>query len=192
MGLRTRDMILTGLFAALTAVGAFIKIPTPLVPFTLQAVFSLYAGFFLGPRLGAMSQLLYVAVGLAGLPVFTGGGGIGYVLNPSFGYLLGFILCAYLAGKIIEGRKEIRLARLFAASLAGLFAVYLIGVPYLYWIMNLTAKAGSEISFSDALAWGLTPFIPVDLIKAAITAITAVKIVPLLRRYGLTVKPFDR
>lgn len=72
----TRDLILVAIFAALTAIGAFIKIPVPYVPFTLQYLFCALAGMILGSKLGALSQIVYVAIGLAGLPVFTEGGGI--------------------------------------------------------------------------------------------------------------------
>jgi len=98
----TRDLILVALFAALTAVGAFIKIPIPYVPFTLQYFFCALAGIILGSKLGALSQIIYVAVGLVGAPVFTDGGGITYIFKPTFGYLIGFIVAAYVIGKIRE------------------------------------------------------------------------------------------
>ena len=89
--MKTREMILTGLFAALTAVGAFIKVPVPVCPFTLQFLFTTLAGVLLGGKLGACAVGIYVMLGLAGLPIFAGGGGISYVLQPTFGYLIGFI-----------------------------------------------------------------------------------------------------
>lgn len=90
------------MFAALTAIGAFIKIPLPVVPFTLQIIFVFLAGSLLGSRNGFQSQLVYIGVGLVGLPVFTQGGGITYVLQPTFGYLIGFALAAFIIGFIIE------------------------------------------------------------------------------------------
>ena len=86
-----QKMVLTALFVALTAVGAFLKIPAGAVPFTLQILFTFLAGILLGPGWGALSQLIYVLLGLAGVPLFTGGGGLGYVLQPTFGFLLGLI-----------------------------------------------------------------------------------------------------
>ena len=91
----TRNMVLCALFAALIAIGAFIRIPVPYVPITFQGFFVLLAGFLLGPKYGAASMLIYIAVGLVGIPVFTEGGGIMYVLKPTFGYLIG----RELAGK---------------------------------------------------------------------------------------------
>ena len=76
------NLILIALFAALSVVGAFVKIPTPLVPFTLQTLFCVYAGFLLGARRGFASQLLYLLIGLIGIPVFALGGGPSYVLQP--------------------------------------------------------------------------------------------------------------
>lgn len=95
----TRNMVLAALFAALTAIGAFLQIPTGTVPITLQFLFTALAGLLLGWKWGAVSQLLYVGIGLLGLPVFTQGGGIGYVLQPSFGFLLGLIPAAAVIGR---------------------------------------------------------------------------------------------
>lgn len=98
-GQKTRSMILCALFAALIAAGAFLRIPIPVVPFTLQYLFTMLAGLLLGPRLGATAVGVYIVLGLAGLPVFTQGGGPGYIFQPTFGYIIGFALGAYLTGK---------------------------------------------------------------------------------------------
>lgn len=84
-----RNLSLMALFAALTAVGAFITIPVPPVPFSLQIFFAILAGALLGSRQGAMSIVIYLLLGLCGLPVFTKGAGLSYLLQPTFGYLLG-------------------------------------------------------------------------------------------------------
>jgi len=99
---KATDTVLIPLFTALTAVGAFIKIPIPHVPFTMQTVMVMFAGLILGGRRGALSQLLYLVLGLMGLPIFAQGGGPAYVLQPSFGFLLGFIPGAFVIGKILE------------------------------------------------------------------------------------------
>ena len=90
----TRDLILCALFTALSAIGAFIRIPVPLVPFTLQITFTTLAGLLLGSKKGAISVAVYVLMGLIGIPVFTQGGGFSYVLKPSFGFLVAFIIGA--------------------------------------------------------------------------------------------------
>lgn len=133
----TVSLTFIALFAALTAIGAFIKIPLPYVPFTLQVLFVFFAGSLLGSKRGMQSQLVYVGVGLAGLPVFTQGGGIGYFLQPTFGYLLGYIAGAFVVGWIIERIENPKTYHFILANLAGLLVVYLIGVPYLYMALNL-------------------------------------------------------
>lgn len=81
--IKTTDMVLCAMFAALIAVGAFIRIPIPYVPFTLQLFFTTLAGLLLGPKLGAASSLVYMITGLIGIPIFTEGGGPGYILSPA-------------------------------------------------------------------------------------------------------------
>ena len=94
-----------------------------MVPFTLQLFFVTMAGFVLGPRLGAVSALVYVALGLLGVPIFTEGGGLGYVFKPTFGYLISFALAAYVTGKIAHSAKEPSYARLALAAAAGMAVI---------------------------------------------------------------------
>ena len=89
--MKTRDLIYCALFAALTAIGAFIHFQFMHATITLQCFFTAMAGLLLGARLGALSQALYVGLGLVGLPIFAAGGGFSYVFNPTFGFLLGLI-----------------------------------------------------------------------------------------------------
>ena len=97
---KVKELVLFSLFTALTAIGAFIRVPVPLCPFTLQLLFTTLSGLILGSRKGAASVAVYVALGLSGVPVFTQGGGPGYIFQPTFGYLLGFIAGAWLTGKL--------------------------------------------------------------------------------------------
>lgn len=83
--INTKNLILCALFTALIVVGAFIRIPIPVVPFTLQFFFTMLAGLLLGGKLGFTSVATYIAMGLLGLPVFVEGGGLAYLLKPSFG-----------------------------------------------------------------------------------------------------------
>lgn len=181
MKINTKEMILVALFAALTAVGAFIKIPLGTVPITLQLLFTVLAGIMLGAKLGALSQLIYMIIGLFGVPVFAGGtGGITNIISPSFGYVIGFILGAYVIGKIAEGQTNPSLVRLFVASVAGVIVIYAIGVPYLYFIMNNVS--GKIMTFSNALKFGLIVFIPGDLLKCVIASALGVKVVSAVKR----------
>ena len=117
----TRQLVRTALFAALTAVGAFLKIPLGPSAITLQFFFTAMAGCLLGSGCGALSQLIYVALGLLGLPVFTAGGGFSYVLHPTFGFLLGLIPAAWVIGRLARSTRSFW--RIALAALAGLATV---------------------------------------------------------------------
>lgn len=186
MNLKTKELILVALFAALTAVGAFIKIPIPYVPFTLQYLFCAFSGILLGARLGTLSQVLYVAIGLLGIPVFTEGGGLAYIFKPTFGYLIGFIIGAYIIGKIVENIKNINFIKIFGATLSGLFFIYLFGLIHLYIIYNLYLGINKSIGF--IFFYGFVTCIGGDIVITIIVAITAVKILSIARKNGLLLK----
>ncbi|MBF4695343.1 biotin transporter BioY [Fusibacter ferrireducens] len=183
--MKTRDMILISLFAALTAIGAFLKINIGAVPFTFQFFFCAYAGVFLGSKKGSLSQIIYIAMGLIGIPIFANGGGITYVFNPTFGYLLGYFVCTFAIGYLTERMTEITFIKVFGAVLTGLFFVYLIGVPYLYMIIKLYLGKG-DYSVQSALAAGFLPFIIPDIIKSFIVATSSILVLPRLRNAGYT------
>ena len=164
---KTRMMILAALFAALTAVGAFIRFPLGTMSVTLQFMFAAMAGVLLGAKWGAVSQTVYVVLGLVGLPVFTMGGGIGYVMQPSFGFLLGLIPTAWVIGRLTE--KENGHWRIALACLAGLAVLYLIGLPYMYLIMKLYLH--KSITVWTAVKAGMLVYLPGDAIKIALTVL---------------------
>ena len=116
---RTQYLILTALFTALTAVGAFIKIPVGPAPISLQLFFIVLAGVLLGPWYGCLSQILYVGLGLVGVPIFTSGGGFSYIFNPSFGYLLGFILVPIIVGLLTRKFGSSKFLPIFLTACAG-------------------------------------------------------------------------
>lgn len=184
MKISIRQMILVALFAALTAIGAFIQIPLGTVPVTMQFLFTALAGVMLGAKLGAMSQFIYVLIGLVGVPVFAGGtGGFEVVYKPSFGYLIGFIIGAYVIGKIAESKEKPGFMILFIAAIAGIAVIYTVGVPYLYFIMKNVI--GKNITFMTALKAGMIIFIPGDMIKCLIAAVLGTKVIPAVSREGL-------
>ena len=164
---KTRMMILAALFAALTAVGAFIRFPLGTMSVTLQFMFTAMAGVLLGAKWGAVSQTVYVVLGLVGLPVFTMGGGIGYVMQPSFGFLLGLIPTAWVIGRLTE--MENGHWRIALACLAGLAVLYLIGLPYMYLIMKLYLH--KSITVWTAVKAGMLVYLPGDAIKIALTVL---------------------
>lgn len=174
-------MILTSMFAALTAVGAFIRIPFAygLPDITLQIFFVALGAVLLGKYYGALAQVIYIMIGLVGFPIFTKGGGIGYVAQPSFGYLIGFIPAAFVIGYLLERFKKKTVEILFICCLAGVLVDYLIGVPYLYFIMkNVLAKS---VSFWGLTKTGFIVFLPGDIIKCIVAAVLGAKIIPTLK-----------
>ena len=181
MKIKTKDMILVSMFAALMAVGAFVKILFPLVPFSLQAFFCAFAGIILGARLGALSQIVYILLGLAGAPIFTQGGGIMYIFKPSFGFLLGFIVCAYIIGKVSELFKKINLLSAILSVFSGLAALNAIGLPYMYLILKFY-MGKSETTLGDVVSASFLLLILKDAILFLVVAIVAVSVVPTINK----------
>jgi biotin transport system substrate-specific component len=165
-----RLFILSSLFTALTAFGAQIRIPLPFVPLTLQTFFVMLSGHFLGPIYGAASQIVYLLLGLLGLPIFAEGGGVGYIFKPTFGYLLGFPLASFAAGMVIHHQSwqpqalpAAAISRLILANVLALSAIFVPGVIYLWFCTNFIL--GKFLSFPFAWWSGCLIFLPGDLIK---------------------------
>ncbi len=157
----------TALLAALTAVGAFIKIPLGVSSITLQFFFTAMAGCLLGPVWGAASQGVYVLLGVVGLPIFTMGGGFSYVLQPTFGFLLGLIPSALIIGLLTK--KSYKPVRIVLSCVAGLAALYAVGLPYMALILNVYMDKG--LDFWAVLKSGMLPFLPGDALKIAVAAV---------------------
>ena len=183
MNLKARDLVLISMFAALTAVGAFIRVPLPIVPFTLQYFFCALGAILLGSKKGALAQILYVLIGLIGIPVFTQGGGPQYIFKPTFGYLLGFIVGAYIIGKISERLKELNVKNIFMACTFGLSVVYIFGLIYMYIIMNF--YLGHAYSAWKIVVIGFLPFIAGDLVLTLLISLVGVRVIPILKKLGL-------
>lgn len=161
------------LFAALTSVAARIAVPLPgtAVPFTLQVVAVLLAGFLLGPRTGAASQALYVAAGAGGLPVFAAGGGIAYLLGPTGGYLLAFPLAAAVAGASAPPGTGVW--RLVVGGALGIAVIQLGGAA---WLAALFGPG-------DAARMGVLPFLVGDALKLALAVVVSSRLREPARRF---------
>ena len=170
-----RTVTRTALFTALTAAGAFIRIPLGYSSITLQFFFTAMAGCFLGPVWGPISQAVYVALGLIGLPIFTQGGGLTYLLQPTCGFLIGLIPAAWVIG-LLTAHRPPHPIRTALACLAGLTVLYAVGLPYMAVILN--QYMGKAMGFSAILWAGMLPFLPGDMLKIAVTAALA----PLLQK----------
>lgn len=176
----TKDMIMCALFTALIAVGAFIKVPVPVVPFTLQFLFTMLAGLIMGGRLGAISVGLYAVLGLVGLPIFAEGGGIWYVLKPSFGYIIGFALGSLVTGLMVEKQKNLTMGRLLAANFTGLAIVYACGMIYYYIICNFVI--GTPIAFWPLFLYCFLLAVPGDSCLCFVGAFLAKRLRPAYQR----------
>ncbi|MCR5792983.1 MAG: biotin transporter BioY [Lachnospiraceae bacterium] len=164
------QMAVTALMAALMCVLCPLSIPIGPIPVSLSIFIILFSVYILGTRLGVLSYVIYLLLGVAGLPVFSGGeGGIGKLIGPTGGYLIGFIFLALIAGIFIEkGRSKIWLS--VVGMLIGLFVDYLLGTAWFVISMKTTV--------AYALSVCVVPFIPIDLAKILIV----VAIGPVLRK----------
>lgn len=169
----TRMLLRCAVFAALTAVGAFIRIPFALSSITLHFFFTAMAGLVLGARWGAASQAIYVLLGLAGLPIFSAGGGAGYIFYPSFGFLLGLIPAAYVTGRLCGGCQSP--ARIALACAAGLGVLYLVGLPYMALIFSV--YRGTPLPFWRLIRDGMLIFLPGDTLKIAACVFLAPRLI---------------
>lgn len=144
---RTADFVLVGMFAALMAIGANITSIVPFlqvggIPLTMQPFFCVLAGLLLGRRLGALAMIVYALVGIAGAPVFAQfSAGFGVILGKSGGFVLSYIPAAWLAGFILEKRKNPGFGRFLLAAIAGTTVMYLIGTTYTYLALNVWLNA---------------------------------------------------
>lgn len=185
MNSKIKDIAYISIFTALIAAGAFIRIPIPVCPFTLQLLFTTLAGIILGPKKGAISVLCYIIIGLIGIPIFAEGGGLFYIFQPTFGYLLGFCLGSFVTGKIANTSEFPTVKRLLAANFAGLAIVYAFGMIY-YWII-MTFYVGLGIGIWTLFLYCFILAVPGDIVLCILTAILGKRLVPALRKSGLAV-----
>ncbi len=145
-------------FAILTGISSKIKLEIGLVPQTMQTLVVLLSGALLGSKKGALSQFVYLLGGLMGIPWFSRGGGLVYILSPTFGYIVGFILCAYLTGLLVDRNN---ILKTILAMLSGNIIIYIPGVLWL----------GRIAGFQNALKTGLYPFILGDILKIFLASV---------------------
>ncbi|MGP3667158.1 MAG: biotin transporter BioY [Candidatus Bathyarchaeota archaeon] len=173
------DLALASTFAALTGMGAYIMIPLPFtpVPVTAQTFFTLLSGVVLGGFRGFLSQIIYVGLGCVGLPVFAGGkAGLPVLLGPTGGYLLGFIVSAYIVGRLNELRENVSFAWVFASTIVGNLVIYFFGLLQLMFWLGLT--------FIEAVVVGFLPFIFGDVVKVFLASVVGLRIVKIFPNLG--------
>jgi len=162
--LRDIGLVLAGaLLIFLTALVSF-TIPGNPVPYTLQNFGVLVVGGALGLRRGGLAALLYLAVGIVGLPFFAEGkGGLSVIIGPTGGYLVGFVFAASLVGRLAELGWDRRIGGAIGATFLGTAVIYAIGVP---WLAVTTGMSAGE-----AIVVGLLPFVVVDVVKLLAAAV---------------------
>lgn len=168
---KTRNMILSAMFAAFMAVGAnlspFLMIGG--VPITLQLLFAMMAGGLLGSRLGAISMLIYMFIGLSGAPVFAQfKGGPAQLLSPTFGFIVSFVFVAFITGKLIGDRQMVTSQHYITAGILSLLCNYVIGTNVMYLAFKLWASAPEGFHYAMAWQWMLA-YLPIDIGVTVIT-----------------------
>lgn len=176
----------SAIFVALMIVSAYISIPTPFVPLTFQTVMAVLAGILLGPWYGSAAVGVYVLMGLIGLPVFAHGGGFMYVVNLTFGYLLGFVAGAFVAG-LISARKNLTMRRAITAAMAGFAVNYLIGIPYFACIWTFYMHNGE---LWNAIVVNNLFYMPKDFVLCVLAAVLAVRVYPLINRQPVALSEY--
>jgi biotin transport system substrate-specific component len=171
-----RMIVFASLLAALMAAGAYLAVPIGPVPIVLQNMFVLLAGLLLGSRWGLASVAVYLLTGACGLPVFAGGmGGIGRLVGPTGGYLIGYLPAVFVVGYISE-KAAARIGYDVLAMICGTVVLYACGVT---WLKILT-----DMTWSKALAVGMLPFLIGDALKIAAAALIARALRPVIRVPG--------
>lgn len=168
--LKLRDLLFSALFSALISVLAYVSIPLPFspVPITGQTFGVMLAGLLLSPLQAFMSVLTFLLLGAVGVPVFSQGrAGIGVLVGPSGGYLLGFLIGAVVISILCRNKNNI-LRMAVSAIIGGIIVVYLLGVPWLGYTTGMGIK--------EAVMGGALFYLPGDLIKVIVSVILAKKI----------------
>ena len=183
--MKRRNLIVTltlsALFCTLICVGSLIRIPMPnLMPITLQTFFVLLTGLLLSIKASVFATVTYMALGLIGLPIFSGGGGLGYVLMPNFGFIIGFVVASVIISTVAEKLKNRTFWHYFTISLLGVLIIYIIGIFYFAFITNVYNKSDcSAIWFIQTV---FLPFLPKEIICIILASISAYKIRPYITK----------
>ncbi|EPZ39798.1 MULTISPECIES: biotin transporter BioY [Anoxybacillus] len=188
--MRAKDLTFIAMFAALMAIGANITSWAPFlviggVPITLQTFFCVLAGAILGAKRGAIAMTVYMLIGLFGAPVFARfGGGFSTIVAPTFGFILSFILAAYVTGLLIEKSANRSVARFITATIIGMIINYVVGTNWMYVAFKLWAEAPEGFSYTMAWSWMLVP-LPKDIILSIVAGVIAPRIYKALNQHQI-------
>ncbi len=175
-----RDLTYIGLSVALMVAGAAISIPIGPVPISLQSLFALLIGIVLGKRLAPIAMMIYIAAGLIGLPFFSGlKGGPQYIISPTFGFIIAFILAAIIVGWGSESGSNIKS---YISLIAATIVLYAIGAVYFYLVERF--YLGTTYEIADILKLTVIPFIIGDFVKLNVAYIAGKRLKNAMRAVG--------
>lgn len=177
------DLAECALFVALMAVGAKLQIPFPLVPLTFQTVIAVLSGLLLGWQKGMIAMAVYMLMGLIGIPVFAGADcGFSYMLKPSFGYIIGFIVAAGVCGMFYNRSKK--LWQIIVLAFSGFLANYIVGMPYFIAVWQLN---GYPELWANVVTYNIL-YMPKDAALSLLAALLAWRVIPAVKRGRSKVK----
>jgi biotin transport system substrate-specific component len=180
--MNVKSMTIAALFAALLTVSSYFSIPLGPVPIALQVFVVFLIGLVLGERLGNISILLWIVLGAVGLPVFAGGAaGAGVLIGPTGGYVFGYLLCTYVIGRLTR-QEQPSYGRTLAILLLGLTLIYTVG--YLGFMASFTYFLHKPMNWDKAFYLAVAPFVPFDVLKAALAAYVGIKVRKALMQAG--------
>ena len=167
-----KSFAICGLFIALFAISSKLQIPSPFIPFTMQTAVLLLCLLILPDFLPLLTITVYLFFGLIGLPLFSQGGGFSYILQPTFGYLLSFIICAIIKGLFFKRPTGYKSGIIL--SLISIFTVHLLDTLYAFLIYNLHLH--TQFTFIDCFIVSSLIFIPTDLIWCFLSPLVSKRI----------------
>ena len=172
MNLKVRDLTFVGLAVALMVIGSAISVPIGPVPISMQSLFALLIGIVLGKRLASVAMMIYIAAGLVGLPFFAGfKGGPQYIVSPTFGFIIGFVFAAAIAGCGNESNPKFKG---YVSLIIATGVLYIVGAAYFYLIQKF--YVGKTYGFADILRLTVIPFLIGDFAKLNIAYVAGRKL----------------
>ena len=182
--MKIREMLLSGIFTALVIISSYIVIPIGPVPHTLQPLIVMLSGFLLGPKWGPISIITWIILGCLGLPVFNQGqAGAVMLLGPTGGFIVGFVVCSWLVGKFTSNDLQAAFIKNFAYLAFAMIICYVIGL--VGFKLSFEYFLQKPMSWEKSMLLSIAPFLPFDIIKAAIAAYVGAKVRKALLAAGL-------
>ena len=181
--MKTQHMLLSGIFAALVIISSYIVIPIGPVPITMQPLTVMLAGFLLGPKGGALSIIIWILLGTIGLPVFNQGqAGITMLAGPTGGFIIGFVFCAYIIGYLTQKYYSESVIKNFLYLAVGMLVCYIMGA--LGFKLSFAYFLHKPMTWDKTMILAIAPFLPFDIIKAAVVSYFGIKIRRALQNAG--------